>query len=466
MIKTKKSNITKGLGTKQRLEVLSTMVSRLSLSQRLGKSFSGDRDLYSTLGYPTEIEYEDYRARYSRQGIAAAIIDRPIDMTWTGKIEVKEIDNDTLQKDYDILDKELKLKNNFKRLDTLSSIGRFAVLLLGFNDIQTKEQMAQMVTKGTGRKLLYVKSFSESMVKIKKYDNLSSSKRYGKPVLYQISMDNISAGTSFNVDVHYTRVIHVAGEVLENDIFGIPVMQKVYNRLMDLEKLVGGSAEMFWRGARPGITGNVAKDFEMGDNLEESVKLQIDEFEHDLRRILVNQGVEFKTLDSQISDPINHVDIQIQMISAETGIPKRILTGSERGELASSEDKGAWLELIQTRREEYAEANIVRTFIDRCIEFGVLSEVKDGAYLITWSDLFAQSEKEKTEIGKVRSMALKDYTMNPMAQDTIPAEMFLKHFLGFTEEQIEEIEEIRETQVLYEGVITDEEEEIIKKEAE
>ena len=37
------------------------------------------------------------------------------------------------------------------------------------------------------------------------------------------------------------------------------------------------------------------------------------------------------------------------MISAETGIPKRILTGSERGELASSQDRDNWFERYPER---------------------------------------------------------------------------------------------------------------------
>jgi len=142
--------------------------------------------------------------------------------------------------------------------------------------------------------------------------------------------------------------------------------------LFDLEKLVGGSAEMFWRGARPGYKGKVDKEYTLTSDEEEDFQDQLDEYEHNLRRFLISRGIDISALETQVSDPSKHVDVQIQMISAQTGIPKRILTGSERGELASTQDITSWYSLIQGRRENYVAGNILRPFNVKVLAFSLL----------------------------------------------------------------------------------------------
>jgi len=209
--------------------------------------------------------------------------------------------------------------------------------------------------------------------------------------------------------------------------------------------LVGGDAEMFWRGARPGYAGSLEKDYQMTDTTMSDLQDQIDEYEHNLRRILVNEGVNLESLAQQIADPKNHVDIQIQMISAVTGIPKRILTGSERGELSSEQDTGEWLAYVQGRREEYAEPRIIRPFIDRCIELKILPQSKSG-YTVQWDDLFSISKKDKAEINRINSEALKAYFSQPLATEMFPFDAFLEYVMGMSPEQIDRINTLREEQ--------------------
>ena len=212
---------------------------------------------------------------------------------------------------------------------------------------------------------------------------------------------------------------------------------------MDLEKLTGGSAEMFWRGARPGYQGRLDEGFTMTTEMLTDLQEQIDEYEHNLRRILINEGLDMKALATQVSDPTQHVDVQIQMISAITGIPKRILTGSERGELASTQDRESWSGLIQFRREEFVEPLIVRPFIDRCVQYGVLPVATDEGYTMVWDDPFALSSLEKAEVGRTRAAAMKEYASMPAAEAIIPPNAFLELFLGFSADQIELVNTLR-----------------------
>lgn len=453
---------------------MSTVIkARAELMARMGMQYGDARDIFQALGYKKEgeIDYGDYMSKYLRQDIAKAVIDRPVSATWQGPFKIVEVpyaEKSALEKAWLELSDKLKLKTKFARLDKLSGIGEYGVLLFGLNDISSVEGLKGPVKKGK-RELLYVKPFGQNKATVKQYVNETSDPRYGLPKVYELSMrgNNDGVNSERKIEVHHTRILHIIGESLESDVTGVPRLEAIFNRLTDLEKLIGGSAEMFWRGARPGYAGVLKDDYTMSDTLKKDLLEQIDEYEHDLRRILINEGVDLKALDMQIADPLNHVDIQIQMISAATGIPKRVLTGTERGELASTQDKTAWLEYVQIRREEYAEPVIVRPFVDRCIEFGILPKPED-IYGITWQDLFVLNEKARVDVGKGRASALREYLQNPMAESVIPVTAFVKFFLGLTDAEQDEMMElidvskIRELQE--EGAVTEEEEDIINEE--
>ena len=142
-----------------KLQNLSTLVSRANFASALGQQYSGERDIYQALGYPLNITYNDYNARYQRQDMAKAIIDRPVKVTWEGELSLMEAgdDKDTqLEKAWTVLNDELKLKSIFTRVDKLAGIGEYAVLVLGLDDVSNAEDFAKEVTFGPKRKLKYV----------------------------------------------------------------------------------------------------------------------------------------------------------------------------------------------------------------------------------------------------------------------------------------------------------------------
>ena len=428
------------------LQVLSQLVSRATLLNKFGSSYDGDRDLYEALGYKQQLTVTDYYTQYARQDIAKAIIDRPVKMTWKGDLSIMESNDDQetkFEKEINELDDFLHLKTIFVRLDKLVSLGTFGVLLFGFNDVPNNEGFKEEVKKSKALKLMYIKPYNEKVVQVSEVVTDPTSERYGLPLMYKIEGED-AAKNSVTLNVHYTRILHVVYDELEIETEGTPVLQAVYNRLQDLEKIIGGSGEMYWRGARPGYQAKIDPDFTMTPEDIEDLRTKIDEYEHNLRRILTLKGAELEALAAQVSDPKGAVDVQIQMISAQTGIPKRILTGSERGELSSSQDADEWNTYIQTRREEYAEPKIIKPFINRLQELEILSETKEG-YTVMWSDLFTKSDKDKAEVGKVRALSLKEYASQPTAVEVMSPQAFLTMCLGLDEEDIELINEMNET---------------------
>jgi len=427
-----------------RMSVFSELVNRANLASRLGTmTYDGNRDIYQALGYPTTLNFENYYLpKYLRHDIAKAIIDRPVRAAWRGDFTVQEKGAkgkiSEIEKAWDELELKFKLHTIFMRVDKLTGIGRYGVLFLGLNDVSSNDDLVKPVT-GRSNKLIFIKPLSEGSAKILTYESNPTNPRYGKPLLYNITMATQEM-TSIIVQVHYTRVIHITEDLLEDEVMGTPRLEAVFNRLLDLEKIIGGDAEMYWRGARPGFQGKVDKDFTLTPDSEKGLQDQFDEYENKLRRFLLMEGVDVKEFAQQIGDPSKNVDVQIAMISAEKGIPKRVLMGSERGELSSSQDREEWNLWVQSRREEFMEPMIVRPVVDRFMEIGVLAKV--DKYVIHWDEMFAMSPTEKSEIAEKLSNAIRYYTATPAAEYIVPKKMFLKKFIGFTDEELEEAEEL------------------------
>ena len=95
----------------------------------------------------------------------------------------------------------------------------------------------------------------------------------------------------------------------------------------------------------------------------------------------------------------------MKLVSVASGIPIRILTGSERGELASSQDDGNWAGRVEERQIHFAEPIILRPLIDRLISFGALPEPSDGEYEIEWQSLSDPGERENAETAEIVSRA-------------------------------------------------------------
>lgn len=457
-IRPNKSNLP--LTNKQLQALTSAVVARATMAANLGMQYGGARDIYQALGYKSILTYTDYWTQYTRQDIAKAIIDRPVKATWQGQLELIESEDakkTTFEEAWYKLNKKFGLRSILARVDRLTGIGQYGVLLLGLDDVGEDIQGFTEPVRSGARKLLYVKPFGEFSAKISTYEINPNNPRYGMPLLYDVQVADVAGGSSSVIKVHYTRMIHILEDHLESEIIGIPRLEAVFNRLYDLEKLVGGDAEMFWRGARPGYQGVVDKDFSMTTETKDDLRDQIDEYEHGLRRFLINEGVDLKALAQQIADPKGHYDILISCISAVTGIPQRILSGSERGELASTQDTGEWKTYVQSRREDHAEPNIIFPFVNRLIELKILPTPESEDYKVDWLDLFSISEKERVEIGKSRANAIREYTTNPMAQSVIPPRAFFEFCLGLSQAQIDLIEKM-----LAEG-ITDEQKDLWKE---
>ena len=414
------------------------LVSRASLASYLGQTYGGTRDMYSNLGYNKNPVFNDFMSKYLRQDIARAIINAPVCASWAPHPEISESeDKETaFEKDWNDLIKTKRVFNCLQRVDTLQAIGEYAVLLLGFDG---ESDLSQEVSGAAS--LLYLAPYSQQNATISTYDADPKSERFGLPQTYSINMRAVgsTAGTLTTTRaVHWSRVIHVAEDNLDDDVLGTPMLLSVLNRLEDIDKVAGGAGEMFWRGALPGYGFSIAKDASPTPQSLTELQTEIENYMHNLQRYIRLEGMDVTNLAQQVADPTGHIGVLIDLISGATRIPKRILLGSERGELSSAQDERAWQKRIAQRQQDHCEPTILRPFIDRLILHGVLSEPADG-YSCIWPDQFAQGEKEQAETAALKSRALRDYVESG-GETILPAEFWASRIMGFDQVTMDELE--------------------------
>jgi len=422
-------------------QLISTVEARTNIANRLGLSFDTKRELYKALGYPTTVSYKDYIARYKRQDLARAVINRPVRECWkhTPDIVESEEQETEFEKAWVALATEHAVFSEFSRVDKLASIGRYAVLVLGLDgDMEKPAEKAST--------LLYVQPYDEDAADIKELEDNTQDPRFGRPKLYSVSFggSGSSRGAKTTV-VHHTRIIHVVQDRLQDNNYGTPQLEAIYNRLQDVETIAGASAEMFWQGAFQGLAFMLREGVQLTPDQETKYEDEIERYIHNMQRVLKLQGMDVEPLGGSIADPTGVIDKQFDLIAAATQIPKRILLGSERGELASSQDEREYKSMIDERRRLFCEPQIVRPFVDRMIELGVMPEPKEkdedsGAvgYIVDWPDLFVLTELQKADVAGKMAKALRDY-MDGNVGAIITPDMFLKLIANMSDNDIGKI---------------------------
>jgi len=427
--------------------VAESIVSRSTLGGYLGQSYwSSDgsgakRDIYKALGYKKNLVFDDYLAKYTRNELASTLIEAPVEQTWKLKpriVDQKKGEKSVFEKDWNVILKEHKVWHYLSRADRISGIGRYGILFLGLDDgLNPKEEAKK------AKKLLYLRPYSEGSLSIQEWENNPKSENYGKPKIYKVTVSsNQGSKATQTMEVHCSRVIHIAEGLLDDDIYGTPRLKTVFNRLQNIELVSGGSAEMFWRGAYPGYGFKAEEGATFDEDALDDLEDEIQDYLHELRRYMRLQGIEIEELAPQIASPKDHFDILITLVAAGKKIPKRILLGSERGELASNQDERAWLDRMAVRRLDFAEPIILRPFIDKLIKFGIIRPPTDNKYEIEWVPYYSLDPKDEAQVKKDMMEVVVKYKSTPGIEELLPPEFFLRKWLGLSQDDIDEIERL------------------------
>lgn len=471
---------------------------RYALQRRMNSFMDPRRDIYEECGFPSEpTTSEQYNLLYERDPIAARVIEVYPEETWGVQPTVYEKGDQEattpFEKEWDELGGSLSITPSYykdekgsviwsylKRLDEVSGIGRYGVLLVGIDDGKPldepvdgyypipdftgqertieEEIIDQLASPSLNpipggskgrvkRKLTSLRVFPEHLAKVIAVETDQASPRYMYPVMYQITISDprvesaaIGANTA-TLNVHWTRVLHVADGLKTHDVYAPPRCRAVLNNLISLQKIYGADGEMFW------LAGIPLWSFETQTSLGGDVDVNDEQFRdameklwNGLQRYIRTSGLNAKAMTTQVADPTNHINIHIEAICIKLNIPKRIFSGSERGELASSQDEGSWKDKVKKRQDTHATPHIIVAFINMLINMGVLTPPGEDGFHVRWPDVTATSAGEKATILLQRAQAIAAFN-NGNGVALMSELDFLTEEMGYDDDEAQRIYE-------------------------
>ena len=398
---------------------------RAMLSRFMG--YQGRRNLWRSFGYPNTISAEDYWQAYRRGGVANRVVKSFAQACWRDGAVVRDDAGSGFKPDEDgyspfaqawqTLAEDARALHYLERADRLSRVGQFGLVVMGF-----KDSLPLSAPQEGEAEIAYINAYAERSVTISKWDADPQSERYGLPEIYRIQVAGAgSTAPQQPITVHHSRVIHVAENADDSDVFGEPALRPVWNYLLDLEKISGSSAETFWLNARGGMAIEAASDASLSPDAINQMRDQAKEYEDQLRRVMALQGAKVQMLTTNVASPADNMAMLEALISGTTGIPQRILFGSERGDLASTQDENSWEARVDERRVHHCGPLILEPFVKRMMETGNLP-APQGDWWAEWPESSAASPEKQAQIAFTRAQALATYAHSASDQIVPPPE--------------------------------------------
>jgi len=409
---------------------LNSTINRKQLGSMLANYYDNTRDLYTQFGLKKVLDFSDYYDQYRRNPVANRVVKAYVNGCWRQFPVIAENSNTeetTFETLFNDIGSQLSIFSNLKLVDTLSRIGEYAILFIGFNDNQ---ELSTPVDTSVGNEIIFLRSICQNNATFDKLIDDPGNPKYGFPEYYNVIIDNTSHR------IHYSRIIHVAENTEENPVLGTPALECIFNNIMALFMISGASAEALYQGAYPGMFFNYKPDSSAPLGVidgDDSVQDAIENYMQNFHKYLSLDNTDVKLLNSKPESPVPFIDTQLKLVSAGTGIPNRLLTGSEQAQLASGQDRSNWQERLVERNKLHVIPNIIRPFVDKLIETNVLPYTEYNVAFPEYinEDIELANKKENRD-------AILAYYNSPM-KDTISLETYLKHFLKFNSDDIEAI---------------------------
>lgn len=381
--------------------------------------------LWDEFGYPETVNFDNYYRAYERNAVAHAAVHKLLDSCWTDNPTIidgakkKEAEETT---DWEELTTKLLSKHwaKLKDADRRNLVGRYSAVLLQIKDGREWYQpVDRNVVKALGDKAL-VKLIPawEAQIKPGNFDIDTQSDSYGQPVSYSFNEqpvgDDGTYGIVRSVTVHPDRVIILCeGSEDENMLAGVPLLRAGFNKLLDIEKTSGGSAEGFLKNASRQLGIEFSKETDINslikqakdegfDKLGDAMNDKIRRMNSGTDSALVMQAGQASVLSVAAADPTPTWTAAANEFSASIQCPFTIQFGQQTGRLASDEDKNEWAKRCNGRRWGFLTDYITRV-IERFWALGIIEPPTNGEVSLVWSDLLAPSEKEK--IANMQAMA-------------------------------------------------------------
>lgn len=370
-------------------------------------------NIFEDFGYPHQLDFDNFWNMYRRHGIAARIVNLPVEVCW---MDIPELDGgQTFNSQFEELVKKLKLWKRLRGLDQRQRVGRYAGLFVRVKDGKKPSQPIESLNG-----LNSVQSLTpiyEGQLEVTETEQDETDPRFGLPTMYTYNASGTgSRSTKNNVSmvIHWSRIITAAEGADDGSIYGIPSFENCYNDLMDIRKICGAGGEGFYQNTRMAPVINTKEGFSAPEgDVKTALEEQLDEWIGKWRKHFMSQGLELQFPDITLDRPKEFYDNSLNNCAAGSGIPAKFLIGQQTGKLAADEDSQHFLMTMNSRRENFLN-DVIESVIDWFVEYNVIAEPTN--LTIEWSDLLAKSDDEKLDLSeKMAAVNEKQFRAGGMA---------------------------------------------------
>lgn len=389
-------------------------MARYELAQSLGALDAKRPAAWQQYGYPTDITFGHMLAAYERHPAAHGAVHRLLDKCWQELPRIKSPASDQETPWEQRVNAVLKSVSAWAKLrdfDRRNMIGRYAALIYRVADGKALREPLDRAAW-----LVDLVPVYEDQITVTRWDADQESQTYGQPLMYQFKARRVTNGDQGQpveqVDVHPSRV-QILAEGSVGDMFdGVPLLRAGFNALVDLEKISGGSAESYLKNSARTLVFQYDKDTAVqaiGENGETtSVRQAHEEQARSLNRnqdaSIVMQGGTASTLQTTTHDPKPSFEVAANLFAASVRLPFSILFGQQTGRLASDEDKADYAARAKARQQNELTP-MLEQFVRRMQAAGI---IEAGEFAIEWPPLDAPGDKDKLEILKAMTTAMRE----------------------------------------------------------
>ena len=382
----------------------------------MGGSIDAKRpDSWQVFGWHQEVTFTHMLTAYSRGGAGHGAVHRLLDGCWQSIPRIKSPASD---KETPWEAKTAKLLTGvkawakFRDFDRRNMVGHYAALIYRVGDGKALREPMERA-----QRLVDLVPVYEDQIKVVGWYSDQNAENYGQPSMFQYRTRPVQGVDTQGrpetwIDVHPSRV-QILAEGSVGDMFdGVPMLRAGFNALVDIEKISGGSAESFLKNSARTLTIQYDKDAQPSvinaDGSTGSVKQAHEDQAHAVNRnmdaTIVTQGATAGVLQTSVSDPTGAFQLAANLFSASVQIPFTVLFGQQTGRLASDQDKADMQARCKSRQANELTP-MLEEFVRRMQAAGI---IEAGEWEIEWPDLAAPSDKEKLEIVKGMTAAMRE----------------------------------------------------------
>lgn len=413
---------------------MNSLVSRLRQEYLSGQFGGGPKhNHYADFGWPEQVTFADLQVMFMRNGLAQAAVEGHIAKVWETDPELFEREPahepTKLETEFKRWAEDFRFWQKLAEADRRGMVGDYAGLILQVADNQEWNQPLGKV-RGLQDVWDLIPAWEGELIPAE-WDTNTKSKRYGQPITYQYNEQQVKgrqgAPSPRQLVIHHTRVILWSST---GDLLGRSLLRPGYNALLDVEKVIGGGAEGFWKNARQSLALDIdpnssltklAQALGVGET-ELGAKLNdvVDDWARGFDKALMTQGIKAEALNITMPQPEEFQTGPMNMFAASVRMPVRVMIGNVTGERATVEDEIAWAKRCNGLRVK-EKRPLIKMVLNRLESCNALPAGID--WFIDWADLTEGTASERLDLAfkmaDINSKSLGSGDFAPFSSDEI-----------------------------------------------